>query len=313
MAEKLSAERATGNLTRPTFLEFVEKHEAVDDEIADAQETMRSIRRRRKDLRATITAAGIVIHEFDRHLVDEKRSGDEREAAEHAYRQYMAWRGKPTGFQGKPDLTADSPGDALAFEQREVKRADRDGFKAGKAGKRADVNPWRPGSEPFAAFHSSWLRGQAEKVTTEIKAPDQPARRGRPRSPERLARDAAAATGNGADPDPALPLGTVTFDTPPANGEAGAMPDAEAAPDAAARALGKEDGLAGHRGHAARYAAGEAGHGYYELGHGEGERERHAVVLAERPGFDNPADHNDPGLDAQPETVGLPLQPGEIG
>ncbi len=256
MAEKLSAERAVGNVTRATFLEFVEKHEEIDEELAEHQETGRSIRRRRKDLRATITASGIVIAEFDRHLVDEKRSGEEREAAEHAYRQYMAWRGKPIGFQGKLDLAADSPADALAFEQREVKRADRDGFKAGKSGDRADSNPWRPGSEPFAEWHSSWLRGQAEKVTAEIKPADQPKPRGRPRSAERIAREAAAAAaGNGAEAQP--------------NGS----DPGSSVQHVAAYAQGREDALAGHRDHAARWA--DAGPVDYERGHDEGERERH--------------------------------------
>jgi hypothetical protein len=266
MAEKLSTERAQGNLTRSTFLEFVEKHEEIEEEIAETAETMRSIRRRKKDLRATITASGIMLAEFDRHLVDEKRSGEEREAAEHAYRQYMAWRGKPIGFQGKLDLTADSPADALALEQREVKRADRDGFKAGKTGDRADSNPWRPGSEPFAAWHSSWLRGQAEKVTAEIKPTDEQKRRGRPKSAERIAREAAAAAGNGASPPP---NGADSEPTPP-----GAAPPVTE-PNAAAHAQGREDGLAGHVDHAARWSQDEQGAADYALGHAEGARARH--------------------------------------
>jgi len=48
------SDAATGNLTRSTFLDFVEKHEAIDEELAEQQETMRSIRRRRKDLRKLI-------------------------------------------------------------------------------------------------------------------------------------------------------------------------------------------------------------------------------------------------------------------
>lgn len=179
MAEKLSAERAGANVTRASFLEFVEKHEAIDDELAEHQETGRSIRRRRKDLRKTITNSGIVLAEFDRHLVDEKRSGEEREAADWAYRLYMQWRGKPIGFQGDLGLAPDSQADIAAFDVHQLKRVDHEGFDAGKAGDRADRNSYSPGTEAFARWHSAWLRGQAVAVEEGIKRPDDPPRRGR--------------------------------------------------------------------------------------------------------------------------------------
>lgn len=47
----------------------------------------------------------------------------------------------------------------------------------------------------------------------------------------------------------------------------------EAEPDAFE--LGKADGVAGHRDHGARYPNGEIGAAAYELGHAEGEKERH--------------------------------------
>ncbi len=252
MAEPLSAERESGNLTRASFLEFVERHDAIEEEIADAQETMRSIRRRRKDLRKTIEAEGHNIDEFDRALRDAKRSGEEREAADRAYRRNMAWLAKPVGYQTEFDIT---PAAMAGAEAHEVKRAEREGFKAGKDGDRADRNPWRPGSEPFAAWHSSWLRGQAEKVTAEIQ-PTEPKRRGRP------PRSKNKAAPNGVDRgDVPLPL---------AHGD-----DAGAPSNLVARATGFGDGLAGHMDHAARWPAGEPGHGDYELGRAEGLDKRH--------------------------------------
>lgn len=44
--------------------------------------------------------------------------------------------------------------------------------------------------------------------------------------------------------------------------------------DAYARQTGYVDGYQGHRDHAARYPAGEPGHGDYWLGHAAGERDR---------------------------------------
>jgi hypothetical protein len=47
-----------------------------------------------------------------------------------------------------------------------------------------------------------------------------------------------------------------------------------APPHLAARAEGREDGLAGHRNRAGCWPSGVYGHGDYELGHAEGEAER---------------------------------------
>ena len=54
-----------------------------------------------------------------------------------------------------------------------------------------------------------------------------------------------------------------------------------AEPDLAAQELGREDALAGHRDHAARYPAGEFGHGDYWIGHAAGERERNGTAAAD--------------------------------
>ena len=178
MAESLSSERQGSNgPDRAGFLDFVEKHNGIEDELLDAKETVRSINRRRKDLRKLIAIEGHDIDEFDRALKDAKRSGAEREAADKIYRRNMEWLGKPIGYQTALDLAGAAP---VEFSVSELKRVDREGFDAGKAGERADRNSYSPGTEAFARWHSAWLRGQAEKVTDEIKPPDAPKRRGRP-------------------------------------------------------------------------------------------------------------------------------------
>ena len=58
------------------------------------------------------------------------------------------------------------------------------------------------------------------------------------------------------------------------NGAEPAAGNGTARADLVARAQGKEDGIAGHRDHAARYPSGEPGHGDYWLGHAEGEGEQ---------------------------------------
>ena len=182
MAESLSSERQGSNgPDRAGFLDFVEKHNGIEDELLDAKETVRSINRRRKDLRKLIAIEGHDIDEFDRALKDAERSGAEREAADRVYRRNMEWLGKPVGYQTALDLAGAAP---VEFTVSELKRVDREGFDAGKAGERADTsNTYSPGTEPFARFHNSWLRGQAECATGLTDDPEkkQEARRpGRP-------------------------------------------------------------------------------------------------------------------------------------
>lgn len=46
MADRLSSERPQTNaVNRATFVEFVERYDGIEEEIAEAQETMRSLRR----------------------------------------------------------------------------------------------------------------------------------------------------------------------------------------------------------------------------------------------------------------------------
>jgi hypothetical protein len=272
MAESLSSERQGANGgDRAGFLGFVEKHAEIETELVDAKETVRSINRRRKDLRKLIANEGHDIDEFDRALKDAARSGAEREAADNIYRRNMEWLGKPVGHQTALDLAGAAPA-PMQWSVHDLKRVDREGFDAGKAGERADRNSYSPGTEAFARWHSSWLRGQAEKVEKEIKpTADAPKRRGRPPG----SKNAAKANG----------------DTAPQND--------------IARAAGKADGLAGNRDHAARYAAGENGHGDYELGHAEGQRER-PVEGETAPAAPNGADH-DTEIDGRLLTLAIRL------
>ncbi len=58
MAESLNAERGSNGPDRGQFLEFVERVGEIEEQLAEAQETVRSIRKRRKDLRKLIEAEG---------------------------------------------------------------------------------------------------------------------------------------------------------------------------------------------------------------------------------------------------------------
>lgn len=193
MAESLSSERGSvygANVTQATYLEFYQKYEDVENDLADAQETVRSIRRRRKDLRKTIEASGMNLDGFDRAMRDGKRSGIEREAEDQAYRQFMAWQRKPVGTQGIMPFE-DAEGSAAA-DTHQLHEIHNDGFSAGKGGYKADLNPWTPGTAQFERWHTAWTQGQAEKVAELGDAPPNgagaPRRVGRPPGPAKAAK-----------------------------------------------------------------------------------------------------------------------------
>lgn len=239
MADRLASAGIGSNVTQATFLDYVGRHDEVDNEIQDAKETVRSLNKRRKDLRKTMKASGLNLEAFDRHLMDVNRSGEEREADDREYRRYMSWRNKPVGFQPSMDLQGDA--NIKALNANELAAIDREGFDAGKSGRRRDSNPWETGSELAQRWDSHWLEGQGSIADSM--------------GPDPAAGEGAAAAKRG--------RGRPRKDTTPAP------------PNDIARAQGKADALAGVRDHAARWAPGEAGHADYALGYAEGEKERH--------------------------------------
>lgn len=180
MARSLRDDTDHGNLTKGTFLEFVGKHDDIDTEIANAQETMRSLRRRKKDIRSAIEANGISIDEFDRSLKDRARSDDELEASTRQYQRNLAWLNKPLNFQSDLGLPPDTAKDTTAANLYRLKQVDIAGHTAGRAGHDARGNPHNPGTEEFARWQNAWVRGQGDKVHAEIK-PTDPTKRGRGR------------------------------------------------------------------------------------------------------------------------------------
>lgn len=194
MAERLSdVEYAQGsNITRPYFLEFIQRIEDLDDELLNAQETVRSIRRRIKDAKKTASAEGLNVPMAMLALADSKRSGEEREADNRQYRMYMLFFAKPVGFQ--PSLDFDAADEGLAaLNDRELNGIEDAGLKAGRDGDRRTRNPWSPGTEPYVVWDNGWLAGQAEIASSLAEngaANDSNGtgrrRRGRPRRSEQV-------------------------------------------------------------------------------------------------------------------------------
>jgi hypothetical protein len=199
MADALASRQMPGsNVTQATYLEFLDRYADADNEVRAAVDA-------RKNLRASIKAAGIPLAAFDRTRKDSEKSGEIREHEETWYRRMMAWRHKPVGFQASMDLETDEPGVA-ALNIHELKRIDNEGFEAGKGGRRRDSNSYTPGTEAYTRWDTAWLRGQAEIAASTAKTPGaaEAARaaganggrpRGRPRGSGKKSREPAAAAG----------------------------------------------------------------------------------------------------------------------
>jgi hypothetical protein len=184
-------------ISQADYLRLLEQYDDADQAVADAVAE-------RKDLRAKIKSLGVPLRAWDRARRDAEVSGEKRETEERAYRQMMAWRLKPVGFQASMDLQTEDPGLA-ALNTHELHFIDGQGFDAGKRGRRRDSNSYTPGTEAYQRWDTAWVRGQAEIASTmggngasdaaretHAAAAPAPKRRGRPPGAKTRNRKAAA-------------------------------------------------------------------------------------------------------------------------
>jgi hypothetical protein len=184
------------NVSRTTFLEFFDRYAAADQAVAEAVGD-------RKGLRAEMKGAGIDMAAFDQASRDALKSGDKRDDQDRAYRQMMAWLGKPLNLNGAPNghdtsdepMTATPPSTLAEPARRKIHL---DGFTAGRAGHSRDANTWSPGSETYRIFDEGWAEGDAERRSAQAETgPEaEPKRRGRP---PRAGGRSRKRTGNGAE------------------------------------------------------------------------------------------------------------------
>src|SRR5215831_18524627 len=166
--------RAAGigdNNGKAEFLGFFEEYDDADAAVAEAVGA-------RKDLRARIKGAGIILKAFDRARKLAVVSGEKREEEELALRRYMGWLQKPLGFQGRMfDQAPAAPGDGEVSPQT-VERVERQGYEAGEAASQGDAkrlrvsNPWTPGTYLHDVWDAHWRRGAGleEEVAAEPDA-----------------------------------------------------------------------------------------------------------------------------------------------
>lgn len=167
-------EASLSNVTQASYLGFVQQYKDADEAVAAAVGE-------RKDLRKIIKGAGINLKAFDRTRKDAEKSGEIREEEDREYRRYMAWIGKPVGFQA--EMFADSPrteADEHAVAEHQVTQAEEAGAIAGRNGVDRSRNPWTPGTFLWEQYDRGWMRGQ-EQLAATLTPSDAPKRRGRPR------------------------------------------------------------------------------------------------------------------------------------
>jgi hypothetical protein len=158
------------NVTQATYLDFLQQYKDADEAVAEAVGE-------RKALRKTIKGAGINLKAFDRQRKDAEKSGEVREEEDREYRRYMAWCGKPVGFQ--PDMFPErTASDERAMAEYQATQAEEAGEIAGKNGVDRARNPWTPGTFLWEQYDRGWMRGQ-EILAATLTPSDSPKLRGR--------------------------------------------------------------------------------------------------------------------------------------
>jgi hypothetical protein len=184
MAEPLSTAREVlSNVTPATVIEFLAEYDDAEAAISEAASVKAAAIGARKRLRKRIETSGIDLEVFDRLIKDSAVPGEVRERRDAEYRKMMAWTGKPIGFQASLDVANDpaTAPEIRALNLAELKRIDRDGEEAGKAGRSRGDNPWTPGTEAYQRWDTAFVRSAAEVASDlEGEGGGVAARRGRP-------------------------------------------------------------------------------------------------------------------------------------
>ena len=162
-----------------------EQYEAWKREYDQADKTVLEATGERKDLRARIK--GVIgkngMKGFDQARRLALMPGADRDEVDQHTRRMLEWEKKPFGFQAGFqgfDMSDAPPPAMLNLDDEEIAVIKRQAYDSGKAGKRADRNPWTPGTRPHKIWLEAWTEGNGDKVKEEIQ-PSEPKRPGRPR------------------------------------------------------------------------------------------------------------------------------------
>jgi ribosome modulation factor len=181
--EMQSTANGEGHNGAPSYTQ--EQYEAWKREYGQADKAVLEATGERKDLRARIKGAigknGMKGFDQARRLA--LMPGADRDEIDAHTRRMLEWEKKPFGFQAGFqgfDMSSAPPPAMLNLDDEEIEAIKRQAYDSGKAGKRADRNPWTPGTRPHEIWLASWTEGNGDKVTEEIRPTAlQPQARGR--------------------------------------------------------------------------------------------------------------------------------------
>ena len=132
---------AGGNVTKESLLEYVERYDGVEEEVAAAAEKVRLAKQARSRLRKLIESAGHDLKVFDRTREMMALPYEQREAEFKELQRNLAWVGMPLGAQAEMF----SEQETAVPPEIQVSRVRDAGRTAGKLGRERSSNPWPVG------------------------------------------------------------------------------------------------------------------------------------------------------------------------
>jgi hypothetical protein len=166
-----AASEGGSNVSRETFLAFVGEIRDAKAAVDSANGTLRNTYKRAE-------SAGLDKKELKEAIRVDGLSGAAREEAFRLKALYMAWLGKPIGFQSSLDLpqTDDGEGDEDAspesgdpIAEHQVRNAQDNGLAAGRSGQDRGSNPWSPGTFMAQQWDAAWIQGQQQIADTLVR------------------------------------------------------------------------------------------------------------------------------------------------
>ncbi len=161
----------SGEVSPELFLDFTREARLAKRACDEANSAYRHVLKRAEK-------AGINLKQFRRALADAGMDPDVKAQDDKIHASYMAWLGKPLGFQGTLDIVEPTQRakDALANEVWE-----QEGYDAALAGRGPDDCPYEAGS--IAA--SFWRTGNSEGNAFKNKVPALAKKEPKPRKPRK--------------------------------------------------------------------------------------------------------------------------------
>jgi hypothetical protein len=166
-------------LSPETFLEFVGQAAKAQRTLDEANSELRHVYKRAKK-------AGIDLSTFKCALAEIKIDPEQRAADQQTYARYMAWLGRPVGFQAELEIVVPSERARVSLDRV---LWEQEGYDAALAKSEPDSNPHAVGSEAAQA----WLTGHSHGVAFLNRLPTMEVAARKPRKGRQTAEARAAA------------------------------------------------------------------------------------------------------------------------